>query len=257
MNDVVSPRPVFVPPVTPRSVSFGTYAGPAASVILFVGALFTFVGAILTAVFLFAGGPFWEDWTIDRHGVAATALPDEAHATNTRINRSTVWEISFHYLDADGIPHSGTVRTADWRVREQARDRKPFPIHYVPGDYRLVRADGTKSSVFGLFAFFPVLFAALGLALGGGALRGTLRRRHLYRMGTPTTGRVVSVGPSNVTVNNQRLLKIRYTFNGPMGPIEGTMLNAIAPPEGSEVTVLYDPNDPGHSVLPVPGAFGV
>jgi len=85
-----------------------------------MGLLFTLLGGGMSAAFLFAGGPFWEDWTIDARGVPATAMPDGVRPTNTRINRRTVHEISFHYLDAEGIPHSGISSTADGRFIEAA-----------------------------------------------------------------------------------------------------------------------------------------
>jgi hypothetical protein len=34
------------------------------------------------------------------------------------------------------------------------------------------------------------------------------------------------------------------------------MKSFVAPPVGDDVTVLYDPNDPSRSCLPVPGTFG-
>lgn len=249
--------PVFVPPGAPRSVRFGTYAGMAGTTGLLLGAIFSLVGWGLTLGFVFGGGPFWEDWILDSRGVPATAMPDEAHATNSSVNRSRVWAVSFHFTDADGVPHSGTIRTTDMGVRNAAQEGKTFPIHYVPGNVRLVRADGTKRSVFGFFALIPFLFAAIGTGVLVATARGVLRRRRLYVWGTPTTGRVLSVGPSGITVNNRELLRIRYEFVGPGGPAQGTMTNPTAPPEGAEVTVLYDPSDPTRNVLPVPGSFGV
>ncbi len=250
MNELVQ-----VPPGTPRRVAFGAYVGAAGLVLTLVGSIFAVIGWGLTAVFIFVGGPFWEDFALDAKGVAAVAVVDEVRETSTSVNRSRVHDIRAHYPDAEGIPHSATIRTADWQVVGAAREGRPIPIHYLPGSPQIVRADGTKRSIFGLFALFPLLFAILGTALLAGGLRGILKRRRLYIWGTSTTGRVVSVSDSNVTVNGRRLLKIAYSFPGPMGPVEGSMLNATAPKEGSDVTVLFDPNDASHNVLPIPGSF--
>jgi hypothetical protein len=246
---------VFVPPVTPRRVRLSTYAGAVGLVLTLLGSIFSLIGWGLTAVFIFVGAPFWEDWQVDAKGVPAMAVPDDVRETSTSVNRSRVNEISIHFPDVEGIPHSATFRTADWRVVSAARERQKIPIHYIPGSPQLVRADGTKRSIFGLFALFPLAFALVGTGLLAGGLRGVLKRRWLYRWGTPTTGRVVSVGDSDVSVNGRRLLKIVYTFNGTMGPVEGSMINATAPAQGAEVSVLFDPNDPGENILPLPGSF--
>ncbi|HEV8269343.1 MAG TPA: DUF3592 domain-containing protein [Thermoanaerobaculia bacterium] len=246
---------VFVPSGTPRQVGFKTYAGPMAFFGFIFGGLFGGVGWLMTLIFLFAGAPFWEDWIISARGVPAQGMPQAVTKTGASVGGQRVYDVTFSYTDANGARQTATSGSHDQGIISRAESREPLPIHYVPGSPRLARIDGTKRSFFGIAVFFPFLFAAIGTGVVVFTIRGILKRRRLYVWGQTTTGRVVTVSDSGTRVNGRMLLRIRYQFNGPMGPLEGTFDNYEAPPEGTEVTVLFDPNDPDRNVLPLPGSF--
>ena len=249
-----SPPPVFVPQGTPRRLRFGTAFGALGVVGLVLGFFLVLLCGGITAAFL-SEGPFWEDRALDARGARASATADGAERTGTRINNERVWEVRVHFPDEQGIPHSASFRTRDEAVIDAAREGRRLPIEYLPGRPQVVRPEGARRSPFGLFALLPALGALAGLLVVALTLRGWARRRRIYRWGAVAVGRVVSVTDSNITVNGRRLLRIRYTFAGPAGPVEATVNNATAPPEGAEVSVLFDPDRPERNLLPVPGTY--
>ena len=100
-----------------------------------------------------------------------------------------------------------------------------------------------------------LLFALIGVGIVVHGARGFLERRRLYVGGTLAVGRVTSVEPTGTRINNRPVLRTRYEFPGPNGPLEGSSTHMTAPSEGAEVSVLYDPANPEESILPLPGAF--
>ncbi len=106
-----------------------------------------------------------------------------------------------------------------------------------------------------LVALFPLLFVVIGAFALRAGINGFAKKRKLYVWGDLATGRVTDVETTNTRVNDQPVLRIKYTFPGPMGEVSGSTDNLKAPPVGAEVSVLYDRNDPGVNVLPLPGTF--
>lgn len=248
-------EPVFVPPSTPRSPRLSACVGSTGAAGLIAGTVLAGVGLLVTLLFLQISPPFWEDWTLDEKGLPAAARAVETWPTGSRVNKRPVWKIVLEYRDERGEPRRGELFSTDHRVIDDARQGRTLQIRYVPGAWNIVRAEGTKRSIFGPFALLPAGFGLLGVAVLFLTLRGVLRRRHLYVWGTQATGRVVRVEPTNMRVNNRLLLRTVYSFHGPLGPQEGSITAPEAPPRGSEVTVLYDMNDPSKNLLPLPGSF--
>lgn len=108
----------------------------------------------------------------------------------------------------------------------------------------------------GKMAFATAVCAAIGAAFLVAGAAGAWRRGRLYRSGRLAVGRVTSVELTGTRINSRQLLRTRYEFPGPDGPVDGSATHTQAPPVGAEVSVLFDPADPEKSILPLPGAFG-
>lgn len=113
-------------------------------------------------------------------------------------------------------------------------------------------ADGPAATA----ALVSVLCAVVGAVLLVVAVPTLQERRRLYAAGTYAVGRVTSVEPTSIRINNRPVLRTRYEFAGPSGPVEGSVTHTKAPPVGAQVSVLFDPANPNVSLLPLPGAFG-
>lgn len=214
------------------------------------------VGGGIFAAFSAAGGPVWEDWILDLKGKPVLATPFDIRSTGSSVNRQRVQEIRFRFFDDTGREVESGSGTTDRSLLERARMHAQLPVHFDPGKPERARIDGTRISFFGFFTLIP--FAAFA---GGGyglyrTVRNALRKRRLLSHGMLATGKVLSVDGTGTRLNNRQVLAIRYTFSGPQGSVEGTMKSFVARPVGTAVTVLYDPNDPSRSCLPVPGTFG-
>lgn len=107
-----------------------------------------------------------------------------------------------------------------------------------------------------LLVAFPVICLSVGGWFLLPALRTASSRWRLYRHGVAAAGRVTGRQATGVRLENRRVIETAYVFEGPDGPVEGTISHLSAPPGGSEVTVLYDPARPERNLLVLPGAFG-
>lgn len=81
-----------------------------------------------------------------------------------------------------------------------------------------------------LVVAFPVICLSVGGWFLLPALRTAVSRWRLYRYGVATTGRVTGRQATGVQLENRRVIETTYEFEGPDGPVEGTVSHLSAPP---------------------------
>ncbi len=115
----------------------------------------------------------------------------------------------------------------------------------------LMRIKGMRMSVFGSLGFLILAPIMLAFAVGGWkGLRRTLRWRHLLREGTPNWARLTSKEPTNVSINEQPVFKLIFTYESShnqshtieLSEHRQAELQALQD-EGEEL-MLYDPHQP-------------
>ena len=155
---------------------------------------------------------------------------------------STSWHVAYEY-DVDGRTYrsQNAIARSHWESL-QARGR--LPVSYAASDPSRVypTADPprrTSPLLWGFVVIFTGLFVALPLA----GIVGVFRSRRLLAEGMPARGRVTSC--KRVQSRNGVSYVIRYEFTAMDGTAcQGKGSVRMYTPEGSSITVLYDPNLP-------------
>jgi hypothetical protein len=232
-----------MPPPAPRPFRWRAVDAVAWFRLLFGGIWLT-VGGIITIVFTVAGGPFWNDILLDRHGVKADAIMGTMEATNSRINKRQVHRVLFTFTDLHGVERHRMAQTTEpWRFYAPR-----LQIEYDPERPQLSRISGERSSVFGLFALMPMGFAVVGALVFGLGMRRVLRVRRIYVHGEPTRAEVTAVSPTLMMVNRRRVMRVDYAFDTIMGRMTGRTSAVNPPPVGSQLWILLLPSEPGRNV---------
>ncbi len=204
--------------------------------------LLVFVGFALTMVM-----PH-EDWILDYRGESTIAQPTAAHVTNTSVNDQDVYDIDVSYTDKRGRPQRASVSTLNPSVVAAGNAKTPLKIEYDPEQPTRARVVGESASAIGMMAFMPLGFAFIGIPMLLVGLVSTLRRRSLYRRGTPAQARVQQVVASASSQNNQRVMIARYSYQSPRGVAHGELKSVSPPKVGSVIWVLFDPQKPSRSI---------
>jgi Protein of unknown function (DUF3592) len=216
--------------------------------LLLFGGIWAFVGLTISVVFTAVGGPFWHDLTLDRRGLRAVATPTAVAPTSSRVNGRQVFSIEYSFADQTGASRSGACGTTDPASLARAEERQPLEIEYDPTRPALSRLRGQSASFFGLFVLFPLAFFVVGAVVVSAGIRRALRLRALYIGGHAALATVTGVVPTSMRVNYQRLMRVEYAFDTPIGRATGHTTSRLPPPVGSELWVLHDPQDPKKNV---------
>lgn len=237
-------------PGVPRRVRWRAVIGKPGFIGLLAGGFWAFLGLWIGA----AGAPPWEDRILDARARTGEATPVAVESTNAKVGRrGYVSRIRFRFRDALGVERTGSSYTPDSGLIALARGGQTLPMEYDAGTPRRARITDTTLSTFGREAVFPFSFGLIGLAVVIETLRRVARRFRLYTTGEAARGSVLSVSKSGTRVNGRPLLAVRYSFEGPFGPVEGTFKQFDAP--GRDVTVLYDRRRPERSIIYHPDAL--
>jgi len=231
------------PPPAPRPFRLRAVDATAWFRLLF-GGIWLIVGGIVAIVFTIAGGPFWNDIALDRHGVKADAIKGTMEATGSRVNGRRVHRVLFTFTDRDGVERHGMAQTTEpWRFYAPR-----FQIEYDPGRPELSRIIGEKSSVFGLYVLFPLGFAAVGAFVFALGMRRVLAVRRIYVHGEPASAEVTALSPTLMRINSRRVVRVDYAFDTIMGRMTGST-NTVNPlPVGSQLWILHLPSEPKRNV---------
>jgi hypothetical protein len=100
------------PPLPPRPFPLRALDAGTAFLLLF-GAIWTFVGVSIAAVFTVVGGPLWHDLILSRRGQHAEAMPTSVDGTGSFVNGRRVFRISYSFFDGAGQPQESHADTRE------------------------------------------------------------------------------------------------------------------------------------------------
>jgi hypothetical protein len=179
------------------------------------GAIWAFVGTLISVVFTVAGGSVLGDVALDRRGVTTQAMPISVEPTRTRVNRRRVYRITYTFTDKAGAPRASAAGTTNGDTLARAHRREPLAIQYDPQRPSLSRLVGESASFFGWFVLLPLAFAVGGWALCLRGLRRVLRVREVYVHGVPVRAEVTEVSATSIRINRRRVMRVAYAFDRP------------------------------------------
>jgi len=235
------------PPTAPRPFPVRAL-DPTTAVLLLVGAIWAFIGAIAGTALLSTAGAPWNDVILDRRGVAASAQALSATARNTRVNRRRVFQLTYSFTDAAGIVRTSSSVTTNRHLVAEARTNAPLAIDYDPRQPARTRVHGERASLVGLPGLLPFGIAALGLVGVALGVRRARRVRDIYVHGQAGIATITATRPTAIRINWQRVIRVDYVFETITGQTQGRTTSRTPPPVGAKVWILYDDRDPSRSV---------
>ena len=155
---------------------------------------------------------------------------------------STSWHVAYDY-DVDGRSYSSQngIARSHW---EELQVGGRLPVTYLASDpSHVYPAADPPRRISPLLWCFLALFTSLFAAIGVAVIAGALRSRKLLAAGMPAPARVTNC--RKIQSRNGVFYRIRYEFKLMDGrACEGKDTLRRHAPEGSSVTVLYDPDQP-------------
>jgi hypothetical protein len=156
------------------------------------------------------------------------------------------------YIARDGRPHEAqiAVSRSDY-PQYSAGSQVRLDVSQADPDDAWLESDGPPSPVVAyILGALSLVFVIPGPLVLFAALRGASRRVRALQTGQYVAGHVEAVMPSNVTVNNERMVWVVWSWTGFDGvrregrspPMSPARAKAFEP--GGEIAVYMDPTDP-------------
>ncbi|MCF7837720.1 MAG: DUF3592 domain-containing protein [Candidatus Marinimicrobia bacterium] len=244
-----TPPPRLAPPLLLKRALRG---GPA--VLLLLGGFLSLFGLLFLTIFF--PRQVADEIRLNRRAQRdIEARVTAAEATSFRENEQRVYRYAFDYTGPDGIRRTGMSYRTGGPVHAEG---ELVPLEYLPGRPAVARLAGGRLSPFGWGAAAVAVFPLVGLGMLFFALRTRARIRFLLRHGFFSLGRIETVEPTNVRVNNQLRYRVRLVYDADGTPQIATY-NAYGAdvPRAQEactaqtpVGLLYDPAHPSR-ILPI------
>lgn len=176
-------------------------------------------------------------------------------ARNEKVLGQRPWYLTYAYeVDGGSLTDRRTV------LEEPPAAGEPIEVEYATARPQWSRWAGTTRNAFGWgWGLGPGgVIATLGALFLFTAVRSNRREVRAFVHGRPALARVVFRGEDpSVEVNRRHPVVLRWEFRSPAGePVQGSLSSMdpadLAPFDGDEVIVLYDPADPRCNTLFVP-----
>ncbi|MBI5210653.1 MAG: DUF3592 domain-containing protein [Elusimicrobia bacterium] len=167
-------------------------------------------------------------------------------ATSMSENDATVFAVDYSF-ETEGPSRRGTSYVTGSCPAPGATVSVEFPA----GSPEHSRVQGMRSSPFGPFILFLLVFPAVGLGFILAGLRSGLRAARLLSAGVPAQGRLVSKEGTSTRINGRVVYAMTFAFRDSFG-VEGSVTTRTHEPEALEdefpENVLYDPADLSRAV---------
>ena len=233
-----------MPPPAPRRFQLRAVDATARFLLLF-GAIWMFVGGLLSVIFTITIGPFWDDILLDRRGVTVQAATGTIEPTSLRVNSRRVHLIHYTFTDATGVARAGSGRTTD----PAAFNGVPgIEIDYDPRSPDRTRVHGETASPMGGLILLPFAFFVAGAIVFAFGLRRVRAVRAIYVHGQAARAQVIGITPTIMRINRRRVMRVEYAFDTLMGRATGSTTAVDPPPVGGTVWVLHLPSEPKRNV---------
>jgi hypothetical protein len=244
----------------PRRVPWTVIAAAMPGLIGSIGALFFLFGMVFVVIFAGDIHPL-DEVRLGSSTATAMATVTDVRETNSTENDVTVYEYRFTFrakneAEIDGKSYS-TGRI--WSTGERV------PVTYLPDKPGVAQLQDTRHTQFPgwvglIIGIFPLIG---GVMLLVGALNGW-RQIRLLRTGRLAYARWINVTPTNMSINDQPVMKYAFEFQAEDGQAyQGNSKSLPKAQLGDEANepVLYWPTKPDHSMLldalPVRSALSV
>ena len=162
--------------------------------------------------------------------------------TNASENKSSIHATHYQYSVA-GELYNGTSYTTGGTPAVEDE----VTIEYDEDNPSRSRIEGMRRSMFGPWAAIVAIFPAIGLAFLIPCTLWGRKRNRLLREGLLTTGKVIDVRPTNMTINKQPVWEVVYEFhdrNGQRREASARSTDTTRLQDEDAEPLLYDPNDP-------------
>lgn len=125
-------------------------------------------------------------------------------------------------------------------------------VEYKEGNPRRSRIAGERMAQFGPRAAIVTIFPLIGFLILYFSTRSGIKRNYLLREGLLTTGKLVAIEPTNMTVNKRRVMELTFEFTDRSGrkcEAKAHSTDTSRLEDEPEEPLLYDPNDPTKAYL--------
>ncbi|UCG48137.1 MAG: DUF3592 domain-containing protein [Phycisphaerales bacterium] len=180
--------------------------------------------------------------------VTASKKTSFSEGGSKRRRGTPVYANHYSFTDSAGAEHQGVSYKTGVRLNIGHK----VTVEYLAARPEISRIKGMRRSPVGPWGLLVVLFPLVGACLVILGIRRGLRAGRLLRFGEQTTGRLKSKTATNTKVNNQRVYKLVFDFEG----CDGVRYEASAKthrPEKLEderdEPLLYDPMYPSRAVM--------
>lgn len=164
--------------------------------------------------------------------------------TGAKENEHPVYRIRFRYRTPDGTERESTcysTKSPSYSVT----------VEFLQSDPRVARIKGTRVSKWPLWLVWIFIFpghALVGLFFG---MREGVRSMFLLSRGLPAWARKVSTLPTNLEINNRRVMQVTFEFTAVDGRVYTAVVRTheIERLKDDEELVLYYPRAPSFNVM--------
>jgi hypothetical protein len=235
----------LVPP--PRPVPLRVVCSAMFGITGWLGAIFLISGLAFTLVFTAGYRPI-DELRLGLSQATAQGIITAISYTNSTENDEPVIAYSFSFTTSreqkvTGVSYSSGER---WNMEDRVT------IEYVEDAPTIARIRGARASIFSPWVLYVLIFPAIGAAMFGSAAIGGLRQAAILRYGEVADARILSMRPTNVSVNNIPVLEYSYEIRTAAGEtFEGSAKSLPSDRLGDEAAepALYLPSNPERSTL--------
>lgn len=233
-----APRPLTVP--VRLSLVLGQTLSVTGSLVLLFGSIFFTVFALQSEVrFL----PWWGE-KLERTEAVVTGIS----ASSAEVNDQPVFEITYRLQGRQaGLPEQGT----SWTDGPPAvKVGQAVAVDYAPAHPAYNVLTGARPALFPAWVGLVGLLPLAGVVLLGFGLRQGLAAIGLLTAALPATGKLVRTEGTNMTINDQPVIRYIYQFSA-----QGQSWEAKAEThtgryaDGGDQLVLYHPEQPARALV--------
>lgn len=195
----------------------------------------------------FAGNADFSALTFRNPGGRVFGLVTRVEQTNASENHSKISAMHYKYSVAgewlDGTSYTTGSTPA---VNDQVT------IEYDEDNPSRSRIEGMRRGMFGPWTALVAIFPAIGLGFLIAFTLGGRKRNRVLRDGILSTGKVIDVRPTNVTINNRPLWEVVFEFhdrNGQRRECSARSTDTTRLQDEDAEPLLYDPNDPSKAYV--------
>ena len=190
---------------------------------------------------VFAGNADFSKFTFHPDGRVFGRVT-RVEGTGASENEQTISATHYQYSVAGELYNGKSYTTGGTPAVEDE-----VTIEYDEDNPSRSRIEGMRRAMFGPWSVIVAIFPAVGLAFLIPCTLWGRKRNRLLREGILTTGKVIDVRPTNMTINRQPVWEVVFEFhdrNGQRRECSARSTNTERLQDEDAEPLLYDPEDP-------------